>query len=317
MMPTRAPSRRASRCDGPLEEVDDVVGVDGSHRAADAATVGAAVARRPAGVAVDHGVAGIHEHLGLVEQMYAVAGIRSAVDLQDDRERPLPRGLGHPAVDRVAVAALDRQLAREHRIDPGRERRQRARAAAFHDHELAERGGGRHRGDDPLPRGGMAADLDVAAEQLRDLTGPRHPQQAHAAARAVLHEEVVADRGDVAADLAEVDRLGIREPTRTVLLEKPQRHAGSDEVDAGRRPRRTRAPRSTPSSATAASEIERFDAHPDQLALARSVGAHGDQPRAQIAPVVLDLVDDGEHLLAAEHHSRIGMPHPTVSARAS
>ena len=179
------------------------------------------------------------------------------------------------------------------------------RAAAFHDHELAVRGGSRHRGDDPLPRGGMAADFDVASEQLRDLTGPRHPQQAHASTGAVLNEEVVADSGDVAADLAEVDRLAIRDPTRTGLVEKPQRNTGSDEVDAGR-PRVGREDRDDPVRGDRGVREREVRAHPDQLSLARSVGAHGDQSRSQIPPIVLDLVDDGEHLLAAEHHSRMG-----------
>ena len=39
-----------------------------------------------------------------------------------------------------------------------------------------------------------------------DIAGTGHPQQSHAAARAVLHEEVIPDRGDVTAHLTEIDR---------------------------------------------------------------------------------------------------------------
>ena len=79
-----------------------------AHRLTDAAPVRAAVAGGAARVAVDDGVAGIDEHLRLVEQVDAVRGIRPAVDLQDHRERALPGGLRDPAVDRIAVAPVDR-----------------------------------------------------------------------------------------------------------------------------------------------------------------------------------------------------------------
>ena len=94
----------------------------------------------------------------------------------------------------------------------GAESRQRPRRAVLHQHELAERLGGGDRGDDPVRRRGVTGDLDVAAE-TRSLARARDAQQAHAPARAVLHEEVVADGSDVAADFAEVDRLGVGQPT--------------------------------------------------------------------------------------------------------
>ena len=58
--------------DGAVEEVDDVGEVHRAHRLTDDAPMLAAVAGRSAGVAVDDRVAGVDEHLRLVEQMDAV-----------------------------------------------------------------------------------------------------------------------------------------------------------------------------------------------------------------------------------------------------
>ena len=62
--------------------------------------------------------------------------------------------------------------------------------------------------------------------------GPRDAEEAHPSARAVLHEEIVADGRDVAAAFVEVGRLGIGEPAWTVGLEDPQRGRRGHEVDA-------------------------------------------------------------------------------------
>jgi hypothetical protein len=144
----------------------------------------------------------------------------------------------------------------------------------------------------------MAADFDVAAEQLSDRAGTCHPEEADPASRAILHEEVVSDRRDVAADLAEIDRLGIREaggvrPLRAAQSATPGATKSMPDSPGRRRARRSRRP------ATATSEIERSPLRPISSRSPEPSAARR-QARSQIAPIVLDLVDDGEHLVAAE-----------------
>ena len=204
----------------------------------------AAVAGGAAGVAVRDGVAGIHERLHLVEGVDAVRRVRAAVDHEDDGMRPIAVGHGQPPVHRVAVASVDRQFAhgRESGVAQIRpevgERCGPRRPRSTH--ELAEGVGPRQRRDDAPARGILTAHLDVPADAPRS-TRRRAVTRSRCTrpARAPLHEEVVADRRDVASHLAEVDGIRIGEPARAALLEQPQRDAGSDEVDALRRRRPT------------------------------------------------------------------------------
>ncbi len=102
----------------------------------------------------------------------------------------------------------------------------------MHHHEFAERLGRSDGCHHPARRRGVAVHLEVAAEHLAHGAGPGHPQQAHPPARAVLHEHGVAVEGQVAAHLAEVDRLGIRQRPRPARLDDEQCDTGGDEVDA-------------------------------------------------------------------------------------
>ncbi len=251
------------------------------------------------------GVARIHQHLRLIEEVDAVRGIRAAVDLQDDRERAVSGGLGHPAVDRIAVAPVDRDLGGDDhsgRHDGCAERRHGARRAFLDHDELAERLRCGDSRDDPAVALGVTRDLDIAAEHLGDLTRPRDAEQAHTPARAVLHEEVVADAGDVAADLAEVDRLGVRETARSRRLEDPERDAGGDEVDAlGADVAREHGDRAVAGDRNLADREVRIATHHD--AVSRAVHAYGHEHRAKIAPRVLDLIRRRQDLVSGEHRA--------------
>ena len=93
--------------EGGVEQCEDVVGVDRAEAALDRRPVRPAVAGRAARVAVDDRVAGLGEHLHLVEERVRVLGVRSAVDHEDRRVRAVavPPGVGRddPPVHRVAV----------------------------------------------------------------------------------------------------------------------------------------------------------------------------------------------------------------------
>ena len=114
----------------------------------------------------------------------------------------------------------------------------------------------------------------------------------------------------MAADLAEVDRLGVGEPARA------RRPRGARARRRARRSRCRSAPTSAariaivPSAATATSLDREVRVATDQLALARAVGAHGDEHASAGRGDRLDLVDDGQDLVAARRRRPSATPSP-------
>ena len=179
--------------------------------------------------------------------------------------------------------------------------------------------GARHGGDDPVAGRGVAGHLDIAAEDLGDLARPGDAEQAHAPARAVLHEEVVADGRDVAADLAEVDRLGVGEPARarrpraaTVRRPGAMKSMPSPDLAGEQRDRAVVGDRR-------ASTIDRFASRPSTSRSPEPSTAHGDERDAQVATVAARSRRRTVRIssVRAEHHAAVGRVARRSAARAS